>query len=454
MNVDELVRATLRRKLACLVAVLCALGAAAYGYTSATVTYESSAVAVVYPPGAGDLDAKLNPFVNLNDNMAQLAAVTATLMQSAEAGALVEEAGAEPVYTVTSTLGDTASALRLSPQISITTTADTPEGARAGAQALLDFSSVALARLQVQTGVRPNTEASITTAVMPGPGTVVPSSPVRAAGAYGLGVLIVGMLAVVCVGTILDRKRASASVAASGEPPVENAMEKSHSSNDRPASAEPVPAVFTSIVDAPAEVEEPATMPFAAEVRGSGRPASEADRAVVASAPQTVNSHIPGVSGQSAGAPRPTVTDESAAAADDMMKASVDEANSNSGEETATSQSPQSPWLQKRADPEKDESDGSRTVRPPERKHSVVRSRPPLPEFDPFNVPGLRDPRTDSSESDHEPEPFPAQETTPVRELSQEIDDYYGVEERVHVPIRTGPTRESPWSSATRGPRR
>lgn len=452
MNVDELVRATLRRKLACLVAVLCALGAAAYGYTSSTVTYESSAVAVVYPPGAGDLDAKLNPFVNLNDNMAQLAAVTATLMQSAEAGALVEEAGAEPVYTVTSTLGDTASALRLSPQISITTTADTPDGARAGAQALLDFSSVALARLQVQTGVRPNTEASITTAVMPGPGTVVPSSPVRAAGAYGLGVLIVGMLAVVCFGTILDRKRASASVVASGEPPVENAVER-RSSDDRPASAEPVPAVFTSTADAPAEVEEPATMPFAAKMRGSARPASEANRVIVASAPQTVSSHISGVSGQSDGAPRPTVTDESAAAADDTMKASVDEANSNSnsGEETATSKSP---WLQKRVDPENDESDGSRTVRPPERKHSVVRSRPPLPEFDPFNVPGLRDPRTDFSESDHEPEPFPAQETTPVRELSQEIDDYYGVEERVHVPIRTGSTRESPWSSATRGPRR
>ncbi|WP_072803655.1 hypothetical protein [Rhodococcoides yunnanense] len=399
MNVDELVKATLRRRVACLVVVLCALAAGAYGAMSSTESYESSAVAVVYPPGAGDIDAKLNPFVNLNDNMSQLAAVTATMLQSSAAAALVEEAGASPEYTVTSTLGDTASALRLSPQLLITTNGPTPEAAQAGAQALLDYSSVALAELQVQTGVRPNTEASITAAVMPGPGSLVPTSPLRAAGSYGLAVLVVGLLGIVIFGTLLDRRRERTSVAPDAEQKAQTPAETPVESVE-PTESAARPSVI--------EHKEPET--------------AEPDTAEPEAAEQT-HWTIP----EFADFPAP--------------------------EEPA----PEEPEPEELApeEPEAKEATTQRDrvlVRPPERIHSASAPKPPdsskRESFDPFNVAPPKDPRP------VEHAPRSAHGTAPAREIEQDIDDYYGVEERVHVPMRPQ-HHDYPRSAVTGGgPRR
>lgn len=449
MNVDELVRATLRRKLACCIAVLCALGAAVYGFLSSSVTYESSAVAVVYPPGAGDIDAKLNPFVNLNDNMAQLAAVTATLLESTQAAALVEQAGAAPDYTVTSTLGDTASALRLSPQLSITTTGDTPEAAQAGAQALLDFASVALAKLQVQTGVRPNTEASITTAVSPGPGSVVPSSPVRSAGAYGLAVLVLGTLAIVSVGTVLDRKR---------RPVLEGGRESAVvvDGNMRPHTTE-----LTSMNESePSDLGVAATRMSAAGSRVRDDTASTSERDSRFTRTGTASDYrFDGQQLDHDDEPSSATIDCAyASAADD--KSSYTDMRVGQSDNSVLERSTDGSSVDStpgRAGNDGDPSDSARTVRPPERVYSASKPRPPsslqVTGFDPFNVPVLRDPRAELAEHRQQAEPFPARNATPVQELEINIDDYYGVEDRVHVPITESPTHRPVWS-ASRGPRR
>ncbi|NIL74725.1 hypothetical protein [Rhodococcus sp. B10] len=435
MNVDELVRATLRRKVACLVVLLCAVAAGTYGVMSSTDTYESSAVAVVYPPGAGDIDAKLNPFVNLNDNMGQLAAVAATLLQSPAAVALVEEAGASVEYTVTSTLGDTASALRLSPQLMITTSGPTPEAAQAGAQALLDYSSTALAQLQVQTGVRPNTEASITAAVMPEPGALVAASPLKAAGSYALAVLVVGLLGIVTVGTILDRRKpkreAQSAVpvadetipeATAPETPARRATvvsaSKSVTAHNPRRVAEPAPAqpVRSESIDDASEVDEP-TVSVVAESRET-----EADDADTAAFPAQVDAWSA------------------------FGSATAAEPAKNEPRKTESTSDD--------AKPQRDRV----SVRPPGRVHSTAAPKPPdsssYQDFDPFNVSTPRDPRVGEQRQTDSTDGFPARTTTPVREIEHEIDDYYGVEERVHVPIRSG-HHDYPRSSISGGgPRR
>ncbi|OAK54743.1 hypothetical protein [Rhodococcoides kyotonense] len=442
MNVDELVRATLRRKVACLVVLLCAVAAGTYGVMSSTDTYESSAVAVVYPPGAGDIDAKLNPFVNLNDNMGQLAAVAATLLQSPAAVALVEEAGASGEYTVTSTLGDTASALRLSPQLMITTSGPTPEAAQAGAQALLDYSSTALAQLQVQTGVRPNTEASITAAVMPEPGALVAASPLKAAGSYALAVLVVGLLGIVTVGTILDRRR------------------------PRRDARSAVPVADETIPETIPETTVP-------EAATPGKAAPPARRATVISASKSVTAHNPRRVAEPA--PAQPVRSESvddASDADDQTVSVGAESRETEADDADTAAFPAQVdvWSAfgnaKAAEPTKTESSSDDakperdrvSVRPPGRVHSTAAPKPPdsssYQDFDPFNVPTPRDPRVVEQRRTDSTDGFPARTTTPVREIEHEIDDYYGVEERVHVPIRSG-HHDYPRSSISGGgPRR
>lgn len=451
MNVDELIRATLRRKLACGLAVLLALGAGVFGYFSSTVSYESSAVAIVYPPGAGDIDAKLNPFVNLNDNMSQLAAVTATLLQSPEAAALVEEAGSAPEYTVASTLGDTASALRLSPQLMITTTGTTPEAAQAGAQALLDYSSVALAQLQVQAGVRPNTEASVSAAVLPGPGAVVPSSPLRAAGSYAIAVFIVAMLGIITVGTFLDRRRTSSFSARSlnaGGARVDMSEHRVTTSGEvaeaaeRMRRAEPVSA-SVSARDLPAHLDLSAS--------GRSTPNREAG----------VNNHKNSVHlkfSDNAISIHESVAQEPASDADGDRAIDTDtgrledEPSSTSvsnSEETVTDSTLDTgePPIAANRDKQK----------PPKRTYSAVNPRPPrisgVQGFDPFDVPSLQDAEPSAQRTDQSfaQDSFPARKITPVQDVAPEVDDYYGVEESPHAPLRRPERLDAPRPSSARG---
>ncbi|MFD4368333.1 hypothetical protein [Rhodococcus sp. NPDC058521] len=230
MNVDDLVRAVLRRRAACVVVVVLAVFAGIYGAATSTTSYQSTAVAVVYPPGAGNTDAGLNPLANLNNNIGQTAVLLSSVMRSPDAVAAVEGAGASDQITVNSIAGDASSFAQLSPQIVVTTIGDSPESARAGAQALVDYGSRQLKALQTKIGVLPRTEVMMTTAVEPTLGTESSDTSLRAAGAYAIAVGVLGLLVVLAVGTYLDRRPAPKRT--TGEPVTGTADEASPSTID------------------------------------------------------------------------------------------------------------------------------------------------------------------------------------------------------------------------------
>ena len=78
MRVDELVRSLTRRPVALLLVVLIGALGAAYGYKTASSTYESRAVVLIIPPTATDGGPGTNPLVNLDYSISQLALTVST----------------------------------------------------------------------------------------------------------------------------------------------------------------------------------------------------------------------------------------------------------------------------------------------------------------------------------------------------------------------------------------
>ncbi|MBJ8340473.1 hypothetical protein JGU71_16400 [Antrihabitans sp. YC3-6] len=194
MTVAEFLSKLVRRPLAGAVLILLAIAAAAYGWTSTTAKYESTAAVVVIPPGSGDADAGLNPFINLNNNMAQLAVILGSAAQSSAARQSVEDAGATADYTVDTVAGDSSSFSQLSPQLVIVTHGPDPESSRRGAVALIDFTRARLEKIQLDAAVPPRNNALLITTTDPLQGEVVATSPIRSAGAYFGAALIAGIL--------------------------------------------------------------------------------------------------------------------------------------------------------------------------------------------------------------------------------------------------------------------
>lgn len=194
MTVAEFMSKLVRRPLAGALILLLAFAAAAYGWSSTSEQYESSAAVVVIPPGSGDADAGLNPFINLNNNMAQLAVILGSAAQSSAARQAVEATGATGDYTVNTVAGDSSSFSQLSPQLVIVTHGPDAESARLGAVALIDFTRNRLNKIQLDAAVPPRNNALLITTTDPLAGELVATSPIRAAGAYFGATLVAGIL--------------------------------------------------------------------------------------------------------------------------------------------------------------------------------------------------------------------------------------------------------------------
>ncbi|WP_157226633.1 hypothetical protein [Gordonia soli] len=133
-----------------------ALAGGLVGKARAQTLYESSGVVVVIPPGAGNVDAKLNPFVNLDNNMVQLALTLATALNSPQTeidlgqpDPSVTQIDIETVKTSLATpgTGDT-------PQVRFTVTGSNGPIAAQTVQRLMDYSATVLRRIQESAGVR------------------------------------------------------------------------------------------------------------------------------------------------------------------------------------------------------------------------------------------------------------------------------------------------------------
>ncbi len=146
----------------------------------------------------------LNPLVNMNDNIAQLAAVLATMLR-AEGGPIAAEAGGDHGFTVDTTFGDSPTYAKLTSQLVIQTTASTSEGAQHSAQALADYVGDALDKIQADAWVPSQNNAITVASVAPQSGTEVSNSPLRSGASYAVATLLIGFVLLIAYDVVQAR---------------------------------------------------------------------------------------------------------------------------------------------------------------------------------------------------------------------------------------------------------
>ncbi len=141
----------------------------------------------------------LNPLINLDNDMAQLAAVVATAMQADGGVTAAAEAGGTGNFTVNTTYGDASMYAQLTPQLVITAEGPDPDSARGAAAALVEYARVCLNKIQADSAVPEVNNALLIPSVEPAEGSKIPTSGVRAAGSYALGAVLICLLALMIV---------------------------------------------------------------------------------------------------------------------------------------------------------------------------------------------------------------------------------------------------------------
>jgi capsular polysaccharide biosynthesis protein len=214
VRVDELVRSLTRRPVALLlVALIGALGAA-YGWSSASTTYESRAVVLIIPPAgtaAGDQGGPAaNPLVNLDYSISQLALTVSSQLQGDEVRTAVVAAGGDGVYSADTLSSDNAAVAQLTPLISLTASGPSAEGAQRAAAALVEQSSTQLAAIQTAANVPAASQARVVTSAAATTGVAAGNAQVRAAGVTGLAAGFVALLALVALTPLLGGRAGAA----------------------------------------------------------------------------------------------------------------------------------------------------------------------------------------------------------------------------------------------------
>lgn len=193
MNIAQFLKSLIGRPLACGIIAILAVAAAAFGWQTSSQSYQSTAVAVVIPPGSGNPDAMMNPLIRLDNEVAHLAALVATTLRIDGAQA-ARSAGGTGDFTVDTTFGDSSRDAQLTSQLVIVARGPDPASAQRGAAALVEVSNAALTRMQASLLAQPGNGATILTAVDPQPGVPVGASPVRRAVSYGLAAVAAGVI--------------------------------------------------------------------------------------------------------------------------------------------------------------------------------------------------------------------------------------------------------------------
>jgi hypothetical protein len=208
MNVADFFKSLLLRPVACALIVVLAIAAGAGGVAIAPRVYQSTAVLVVIPPGSGNPDAMMNPLVNLSNNLAQLAAVVATVMRT-QGASVATAAGGTGEFTVDTTFGDSPTFAQLTSQLMIQAKAPDAAAAQRTVHALTDFAATTLTKIQADSWVPSRNNAVIVASVAAQPGAEVSSSPIRSGAAYAFAVLLLGVISLILYDLVRGRLRSS-----------------------------------------------------------------------------------------------------------------------------------------------------------------------------------------------------------------------------------------------------
>ncbi|MBB4854695.1 hypothetical protein HNP40_002082 [Mycobacteroides chelonae] len=210
MNVNDLVKRILSRRVALFLVAILVCGAGAYGYTTGVTVRASTASAVVIPPptysSTGDT-LGANPMLNLSPEKAQLAGILATSMSSQPAQAAVATAAPGVDYKVTNTIDLGPSNQQPSPQISILVLCGATSDCQAGAAALLDVARDNLVKLQVGASVSPENWASLTVLQEPTAPVVMSNSGMKSAGSMAVAALLAGIIVLLAYDALAARRR-------------------------------------------------------------------------------------------------------------------------------------------------------------------------------------------------------------------------------------------------------
>lgn len=172
--------------------------------------YQSEAVIMMLPPGAGNKDARMNPFINLDNNMVQLALAMTTALNSAQTESdlnpidpAVTAMEAETVKTTGASAGagDTV-------QVRLSATADNGDAAKYMTQRLIDYSARVLRRMQDAAGVRGPVLADIVVVVPPTAPEPATSSALRSIVSMALlGIIVAAAIIGAILGVLQLRSR-------------------------------------------------------------------------------------------------------------------------------------------------------------------------------------------------------------------------------------------------------
>jgi hypothetical protein len=203
VRVDDLVRSLLRRPVGLVVVVLVALAGAAYGWTSASTTYESTASVLIIPPAGSEGTPSSNPLVNLDTNISQLALTVSSQLQADAVRNAVVAAGGDGAYTANTLSSDNSAVAQLTPMVGLVASAPTAEGAQGAVTVLVQQVSVQLTAIQDAAKAPADARASVVTSAPPSAGYSAGSAKLRAAGVLGLAAGFAALLALVALQPLL-----------------------------------------------------------------------------------------------------------------------------------------------------------------------------------------------------------------------------------------------------------
>lgn len=233
MNVADVGRALLRHPVWLVLGIVLAVVAGGATFSVVAPVRQSTASVVIIPPAYGDQVTGQNPFLNLDNTLAQLATIVSSSLTSGSGQDALAAEGATASFTITNTTSDNPSFAQLSPELVFTVTDANASKAEFTAQKLITAAAEQLADLQARAQVPGNARAQIVTVSEPSSATVAGDGQIRAGGGVGLIVLVLAAAAIVLLDAATARRRRRRQLAADVRRPRIERPSVGHDPGDR-----------------------------------------------------------------------------------------------------------------------------------------------------------------------------------------------------------------------------
>ena len=214
MNVADVGRALLRHPVWLVLGIVLAVLAGGATFSVVAPVQQSTASVVILPPSVGDDATGQNPFLNLDNTLAQLATIVGSALTSGAGQDALKAEGADAAFTIANTTSDNPSFAQLSPELVFTVTDPVASKAKFTAEQLVAAAGTQLTALQERANVPADARARVVTVSEPSAATTAGDGQIRAAGGVGLIVLVLAAAAIVLLDAGVVRRRRRKQLAA------------------------------------------------------------------------------------------------------------------------------------------------------------------------------------------------------------------------------------------------